>query len=653
MIRTILGSPCRIGSLEVKNRIVMESMGNTMSELDGKVGAMETAFYEARAKGGVGLIMGEAASVDSVTGRANPRNMCLDDDSQIEPLKKMMEVLHGYGCAFFAELYHPGRQGVSAFNGNRSMFTPSGIECQCVHQPVKAMTVDDIEYVREKFIQAAVRCRKADVDGVLIHGAHGYLITQFLSPYTNKRTDKYGGNPENRARLLLEIVEGIRRECGPDYPIGVRLSASEYLDYNGLNPEEGITLELTKEYVRMIEQAGADLIDVSSGIYETMNTAWEPVGFEQGWKIENAREIRKITNLPVVCTSVIRDPDYAEQLLQDGVCDFVGSARTHLADPEWANKSLENRELEIRKCISCLNCMKELMNSPRMKCAVNAQACHELERADIRRNGSRRGIAVIGGGPAGMEAARVLALRDFKVTLFEKQNNLGGIFCDAAKPPFKEKLQRFNEYLEHQIRSLGVDIRLGHTPSREEIEELEPYAVFVAAGTDPVVPESIPGVHRENVYSVFDVLRGRVDLSGKKVCLVGGGMTGLETTEFLAANGSEVEVYEMLEELAAGEHFQNIIDIEHRIGNIPQYTGHRLLEINDTGCCFEVLKEGCRKQVDCDAVVLSLGMKPSKCAETEYKDLPNLRVVGSNKKFGAVAICVEDAFVEAYNLEVD
>ena len=293
--------------------------------------------------------------------------------------------------------------------------------------------------------------------------------------------------------------------------------------------------------------------------------------------------------------------------------------------------------------------MKTLVAGP-VKCAVNAQACHETVRCDIREDGAGRRVAVIGGGPAGMEASRVLALRGFSVTLFERDEHLGGIFYDATRPPFKDKLQRFNEYLERQIRKLGVDIRLGHAPSAEEVAELDPYAVLVAAGTDPIVPRSIPGVDRSNVYSVFDVLRGRVDLSGRKVCLIGGGMTGLETTEYLAAHGSEVEVYEMMDELAKGEHFQNIIDIEHRIGMIPQNTGHRLLEITDEGCEFEVVADGSRKTVTCDAVVLSLGMKPSRCADEIYKDLPRVQVIGSNKQFGSVAIAVEDAFLAAYDL---
>ena len=378
-MRPYLSSPGQIGALTVKNRVIMEAMGNALSNLDGSMSAEDIAFYEARAKGGVGLIMSEAVSVASNSGRANPRNLCIDDDRLIPGYRQLMDALHPYGCAFFVELYHPGRQGDSALNGGRRMFAPSAIQCGLTHQPVIAMTTEEIACMVQKFINGAIRCQKAGVDGVLIHAAHGYLINQFLSPYTNHRTDHYGGSVANRARIALEIIHGIRDACGPEFPIAIRISACEYLDYIGLPREAGITLELSKEYAKLFQAAGADLLDVSSGIYETMNTAWEPTGFDQGWKVELAHELKQVVEIPVVCTAMIREPDYAEGLLKDGVCDFVGSARAHLADPEWTNKALEGRDEDIRPCISCLNCMKT-MACGEMHCAVNAQGAFECTR---------------------------------------------------------------------------------------------------------------------------------------------------------------------------------------------------------------------------------------------------------------------------------
>lgn len=647
-MRPYLSSPGQIGALTVKNRVIMEAMGNALSNLDGSMSAEDIAFYEARAKGGVGLIMSEAVSVASNSGRANPRNLCIDDDRLIPGYRQLMDALHPYGCAFFVELYHPGRQGDSALNGGRRMFAPSAIQCGLTHQPVIAMTTEEIACMVQKFINGAIRCQKAGVDGVLIHAAHGYLINQFLSPYTNHRTDHYGGSVANRARFALEIIHGIRDACGPEFPIAIRISACEYLDYIGLPREAGITLELSKEYAKLFQAAGADLLDVSSGIYETMNTAWEPTGFDQGWKVELAHELKQVVEIPVVCTAMIREPDYAEGLLKDGVCDFVGSARAHLADPEWTNKALEGRDEDIRPCISCLNCMKT-MACGEMHCAVNAQGAFECTRSTLRQDGDGRPVAVLGGGPAGMEAARVLALRGFQVTLWEQNDQLGGALLQAAKPPHKEKILAFVRYLTHQLDKLGVTVRLGQVAAPEAVAELHPYAVLVAAGASPLIPGRIPGIHGSQVHTASDLLTGKVTLEGKTVVVIGAGMTGLETAEYLHSKGNQVSVYDLLPEVAHVEHFQNIIDIEHRLGEVPQYTSHKLVEITPDSCVFET-EDGTRKTAPCDAVILAMGMRPNQDFAQQFASFPNCHAIGTCVQYGNIAYAVESGYLAASQL---
>lgn len=642
----VLFSEGRIGPLKIKNRIVMEAMGNGLSELNGEVSPEDIVFYSERAKGGVGLIISEAASIHP-EGRGNPRNMCIYDDRYIVSLKKLTDSIHKYECKFFVELYHPGRQGDPKLNGISSMPAPSDIQCKLVNSPVHSMTGKEVEEMIRKFIAAARRARKAGADGVLIHGAHGYLVNEFLSPYTNNRNDEYGGSEENRARFAVEIIRGIKTSL-PDFPVGIRISACEYLDYAGIDRGKGITPELAARYSAAFQKAGADVIDVSSGIYETMNTAWEPVGFDEGWKTSLAEEIKKAVSVPVICTSVIRDPAFAESILEEGICDFVGSARSHLADPEWSLKAMEGRSAEIRKCISCLNCMKTLMTGT-VKCAVNPAGCHEIKRGELRKDGSGRTVVVIGGGPGGMEAAVILAERGFHVILFEREKHLGGTFYLATLPPKKKKMFSLIRYLENELSRLGVEIVLGHVPTSEEIRQINAESVFVACGTDPVIPGSVPGISRNNVYTLVDVLKGKVDLKGKKVSVIGGGMSGLEVGEFLDFNGADVDIFEMGNVLAGAELFQNVMDIEKRMANVGQHTGHRLESIEDGYCIFYDSSEKRTKEVKCDAVVLAMGMKPSDFyKKIEQLEDIEIRVIASNKKFGSVAEAVEDGFLEAY-----
>jgi thioredoxin reductase len=527
------------------------------------------------------------------------------------------------------------------------MFAPSEIPCGLTRQPVTAMTEEEIAGMVTKFVEGAVRCQKAGVDGVLIHAAHGYLINQFLSPYTNHRADRYGGSVENRARFALEIIRGIRSACGPDYPVGIRISACEYLDYIGLPREQGITLELAREYAKMFQAAGVDLLDVSSGIYETMNTAWEPVGFSQGWKAELARELKKAVDIPVVCTALIRDPDYAQQLLEEGACDFIGSARDHLADSEWANKAIEQRDSEIRPCISCLNCMKSMAEGD-MHCAVNPQGACELARSDIREDGAGRLTVVVGGGPAGMEAARVLALRGFQVKLFDKGKRLGGALLQAAAPPHKESIRQYVDYMVRELDRLGVSVELCKEVTPQDVAALSPYAVLLAVGAHPMVPASIPGIHRENVCTAADVLTGAADLRNRDLVVIGAGMVGLETAEYLQAQGNRVSVYERLSQVATGEHFQNIIDIEKRLEKVPQHLEHTLVEIQEHACLFET-KDG-PVTVPCDGVVLAMGMAPAHETAEAFSGMANCQTIGTCVSYGNIAYATDSAFQAASQL---
>ena len=651
-------SPKKIGSMEVPNRVVMTAMGNHLAEADGSVSDADVAFYGARAKGGVGLVITECACVDFETGKGNCRQMSVDDDKYIPGLKKLADEIHKYGSCVAVQLYHPGRQGIAAINAGDTMKAPSVTECQCVHQPTHEMTQAEIDDLVERFAKGSRRLKDAGIDAVEIHGAHGYLIGQFMSPYTNKRTDKYGGSFENRMRFLDEIIHAVRTECGDDYPIIVRYSVDEHMDYAGQS-EDGLHLEDGLRIAKHLSALGVDALDVSSGIYETMNTAWEPVGFDQGWKIDAAAAVKKEVSIPVIGVSVIREPAYAEQILTEGKVDFIASARQFFADPEWAIKAKEGREQDIRKCISCLYCMETLMAadmSPMpMACAINYEGCRELACGEekLKKDGNGRTVAVIGAGPAGMEAARILAIRGFRPVVFEKNSEVGGQIILASKPPKKEKTGWLIDYQKAQLEKLGVEVRLSCAPTIEDIKALNPYAVFAAQGSIPIMPASIPGLDGENVYTPVEILNGTVSLSGKKVGVIGSGMTGIETAELLGAQGNEVTVFEMADEIGPGIFFQNLIDVMGRVAshNTKLYPKHKLVRIDGTTAIVETTDTIEQKSFTFDAVVVSLGTKSNCELKDELKaSFDKVELLGDAAKAGRIEQAIRNGYEAAFNL---
>ncbi|MBP2072265.1 MULTISPECIES: FAD-dependent oxidoreductase [Thermoanaerobacterium] len=645
----------KIGTMETRNRIVMTAMGNALANNDGTVSQRDINFYGARAKGGVGLIITECTIVDE-RGKGNTKQICVYDDRFIPGLKALAEEVHKYDGKIVVQIYHPGRQGISAINGNLPMMAPSDVECKVVRQPVQAMSIQQIEEMVNKFVDAAVRIKNAGIDGVEVHGAHGYLINQFLSPYTNKRTDKYGGNLENRMRFLEEIVVGIKEKCGKDFPLLVRLSVDEFLEMVGL-PNEGLHIDESVKIAKRLEELGVDALDISCGIYETMNVAWEPSSYEQGWKVHLAETIKKSVNIPVIGVSVYRDPEFANRMIEEGKIDFVGSARQHFADPEWANKAKEGKLDEIRKCISCLYCMESLMSADitgaSAQCSINIQSGREGELNDFKEDGAKRVVAIIGAGPAGLEAARILAKRRFKPLIFEKSDKLGGQLQFANKPPKKEKINWLIDYLKTQIEKAGIEVRYNTAPTVEILKKLNPYAIFLAQGSNPIMPKSIRGIDRKNVLVAEDILSGKVRLNGKKVAVVGSGMTGLETAHYLAVDGNDVSVFEMADEIGPGLFFQNLIDILGHLGpfKVKLYPKHKLVEIGEDKVIFENTETKENIYQVFDYVVLSLGRTPNTELIDEIKAaFDNVVVLGDAKQAGKIRNAMESGFMAAYNL---
>ena len=642
----------KIGTVTAPNRLVFEPMGNYYAELDGSVSERDIAFYAERAKGGCGIVMTEVSSVNSKTGRGNLRNLCTDDDKFIPGYKKMADEIHKYGSLLFVELYHPGCQGIAPLNGG-SMASPSGQESDLIHMPSHEMTVQEIHDTVNDFIDSAVRMQKAGVDGVVLHAAHGYLLCEFISTYTNHRTDEYGGSIENRVRIIKEIVEGIREKCG-DYPIIVRYSADEYM--REIGKEGGMVLDDAIEMAKLFESYGVDAIDVSAGNYETMNWAWEPTGFDEGWKMHNGESIAKAVNIPVIACSVIRNPKAAAEFLDKGV-SFVGSARQFFADPYWGEKVKNGRENEIRKCISCLNCMETLMaanedNGIRCQCTVNVEGGEECQYLPLKKDGNGKKVVILGAGPAGLEAARVAAERGFKPVIIEKSSAIGGQLNLANKPPKKDKITWLIDYYEEMINKYDIEVRLNTEAAEETINNEEaPYRVINAIGSSPVLPKSIPGLDQSFIITPPDVLSGKTELTGKKICVVGSGMTGIETAEFLQEKGNTIELYEMADDIGPGLFFQNLIDVMGRLapGGCKFFAKHQLVSVAEHEAKFKNLENNTEVTASYDNIVISLGTRSNNLPES-LAAIPNMITIGDAQKAGRIRHAIEGGYKAALSL---
>ncbi len=627
----------------------MSAMGTGLAELDGSPSEDMIAFYEARALGGAGLIIPEITRINDVNGAGLMRQLSVTKDKHIEPLSRLAQAVQKHGSKIFIQLHHPGRQTVSALIGGQPVVAPSAIMCKYSLQETRALENEEIKQLVQQFVDGAVRVKKAGCDGVELHAAHGYLINQFLSPYTNKREDEYGGSFENRMRFISEIIQGIRKECG-DFPISVRLSVDEFLDKTGVN-EDYIHIEDGVKIAMVLERLGIDVINVSCGTYETGIVSVEPISFPQGWRRDFIKAVKDNVHIPVIGVSVIREPDVAEQFLTDEVVDFVGLGRPWLADEEWGKKVLEGREEELCKCISCLRCFESLMEyngaGMPLECAVNARMARERKYGELVKDTEGHKVVVVGAGPAGLSAARTLAMRGVHVILLEKRSEMGGLIEIAKKPPLKERMNWLTEHYEYELNRLGVDVHLNTEATVELLQSYNPDAIILATGSNQIVPRSIPGIFGENVYSVEDILSGQAGLKNKKIVLIGAGMTGIETAEYLCDEGNSVNIVDMQDKIAPEGNPTNVLDVKSRLDNydVEYMLAHSLKEIGPDGIFLVDMKTKQEIMVPADAVVLSLGLKPNNELRDALKEkFENVHDIGDAVKVGRIGPAVRGGY---------
>ena len=505
-----LFSPIRIGNFEVPNRICHVPTDIFSANPDGSMNQRMITYYEEISKGGCGFIIVGAATPDRKTGRPGILSLAVDEDPLIPGLGELAEAIHRHGARSSLQIQHPGRQAVwprkdlvSATDMVVDIPASAGHEVvyaegEAKGKSVRAMTGEEIYDLIEKFAEGAWRVQQAGFDSVELHGAHGYLIAQFMSPYVNKRNDRFGGSLMGRLRFPLEIIKSIQHKCGKDFPIGIRYSGEEWI-------EGGRKLEESVKIAKIFEDHGLAFLDISAGIFEIPGPTCDPMPYPQGWNTYTAEEIKKNVTIPVITSHSLRDPDYCERILAEGKVDMVGFSRQMIADPYWANKAKAGKKEEIRRCISCLvGCWQESALLKRyMRCAINP-AIGDERFIHFGPAEQKCTVAVVGGGPAGMEAARIATLRGHKVTIFEKSGELGGAILLCCTVHGKTKMRWYADWIRLQISKLGVEVKYNVTPRPEELKKFD--IVLVATGASLVRP-GIPGIDSARVHGFEEVLR--------------------------------------------------------------------------------------------------------------------------------------------------
>jgi 2,4-dienoyl-CoA reductase-like NADH-dependent reductase (Old Yellow Enzyme family)/thioredoxin reductase len=550
-----LFSPIRIGNIEIPNRIVHVPTDISSSCADGEVSERDIFHHSEIAKGGTGLVIVGATTPDAKTGRPTVTCLVADGDNYIPGLARLADSMHRYGAKCAVQLQHPGRQcAIPRYSIMSTNDTVVKLPWSAGHEIVyenaeekgkqaRAISTEEVLEMIDLFSEAAWRVKQAGFDAVELHAAHGYLISMFMSPYINRRIDRFGGSFENRMRFPLAIIASIQKKCGKDFPILVRYSVDEFV-------EGGRHLDESKLVAIEFEKAGVAALDLSQALQESPGAGFDPMYYPEGWTMFASEGIKEVVNIPVIISHSLRTPEFCEKVIAEGRTDMVGLSRQMLADPYWPVKAKLGKEKEIRRCISCLTgCWQESMMAKReIKCAVNP-ACGEQSFSDLKKTTKPLNIAIVGGGPAGMEAARIATVRGHKAVIFEKTGELGGAILGCCMVPGKDKMKWYADWIRNQIKELGVEVRLCTEPTVEDLAGYD--AVLNATGASSYVPDCMGAERAVNFEKVIACPKVSCEFNpgerkpmkvGERVLVWGDHYAAVDTVSYLASIGKQVTV---------------------------------------------------------------------------------------------------------------
>ncbi|MGN1181722.1 MAG: NAD(P)/FAD-dependent oxidoreductase [Faecalibacillus sp.] len=625
-----LFEPKKIGNLEIKNRFVVPAMDSHYTNKEHQFTDQALNYYGERARGGFGLIFTEFLCV-SEEGLAEKTQAGIYDDKFIPMLSQLTKRIHENGSYIFAQLQHSGRlqgKGTTTLQAVGASNIPDQSKPSKVHE----LTTDEVKVIINKFVEAALRAQKAGFDGVEIHGAHGYLLAQFLSKGVNKRVDCYGGNLTNRARIVCEIIQAIKESCGQNYPIVVRTSGDE--GYYG-----GNSIEDAAAQALLFEKAGADAIHISYG------TAIQSYYTKNGFNLDNVKKVKEIVSIPVIGVGRINDPTLALSAIKSDAMDFVALGRQSICDSHFPKKVKEGR---INEILTCTGCMQRCLYTSSFEegygtsCMINPLSGKEnLWTIDEVKD--KKKIAIIGAGPAGLQAAWILGKRGHQVKVYEKENTAGGQYRLAAVPSMKQDLAKtISTYLTF-CEKYHVDIHYETLVTKELLDKENFDEIIIATGSLPIIPR-IEGIDNDNVYLANDILSFQHFLQNQKILVLGAGLVGAETAELLAEYGNEVTIVDMLDKiapLAPKRPRENLLDHLKKLG-VQWQLNSKVLKINDDGIDYECCQQ-MNTLKEFDALVLAFGSKSNDDLYKQLENKQNIHIIGDALKAGDAKKAIYEA----------